>query len=535
MPLIQLQRPWDSQPQESVGVAWDNPLASTITTLIPFGGDNRDIVTGRALTRFSGGSVGVDGRGLSLRGNGSAAAASIPLDLSAFSRLSVSFWLFWDTFANDDDFAFEFTPSTNTNSGFAVNPNSSAPAAGQFSFVSGGSAGAASRSAVRPSENEWHHYVVNIDRLEIGSAAIQSVFIDGASVALTNRASFGSSTNFANSTLYLFSRNNAALFGAGRIQNLAIRGGYLMSADEARQEYDDPWQLFAPLSAPQWIGGGSPPAAVRVGASVTAAFTVRSFAQRSQASAFSVRNFAGSSQAAAFTIRNFATASQAAAFSVLAPAGIVSASQSSAFTVRSFATATRPAAFSVRSFSTASQASAFSVRSFATTNQPAAFSVRNFAGRSQGSAYSIRNFVTASRAGAFSVEAQAGFASASVTSAFSVRGFSSRAQPSAFSVRSLVSATQPGAFSVRTLVAAASAGAWTVRGYAGGGQAGAFTVRRFASASRSGAFSVEFDLSAIVWPGFVPAAHRSVVTYTGHRSAVTYTGHRSVVPLKATP
>jgi hypothetical protein len=43
------------------------------------------------------------------------------------------------------------------------------------------------------------------------------------------------------------------------------------------------------------------------------------------------------------------------------------------------------------------------------------------------------------------------------------------------------------------------------------------------------AWSVVFDQSSIVWPDFVPAAHRSAVTYTGHRSVVNYTGHRSIV------
>ena len=182
-----------------------------------------------------------------LSGNGSAAGASIPLDLSAYTRLSVSFWLYWPAYANDDDFAFEFTANSNSNQGFYVDPNG---AGGSFTVdVScGGGFGVAEGGITRPSAAVWHHYAINMvhSATSTVAAAIPGVWVDGAPVSVASNAftGTGAANAFANSTLYLLSRAGTSLFGAGRLANLVIRGGSLLTTQDVQKEYLDPWSLY---------------------------------------------------------------------------------------------------------------------------------------------------------------------------------------------------------------------------------------------------------------------------------------------------
>ena len=252
--------PWDSQPQEVVGVDWGNPNAANITTLIPLGPDNRDAVLGTPLTLGAGGSVAVDARGRSLKGSGSAAVGSIPLNLSAYNKLALSFWGYWDAFANDDDFFAEFTANSNSANGFYVDPNSSTT---NFAIQVGNSAPQRKTAHfTRPSAAAWHHYLLTFDTTTGAGSNGLAAYVDGVLQTLTwvNTDNMSSSL-FANNTLYLFSRANSSLFGAGRMQNLVIRGGVIGTEALAKWEYQNPWQLFAPrtiwVPVSAGVGGGT--------------------------------------------------------------------------------------------------------------------------------------------------------------------------------------------------------------------------------------------------------------------------------------
>lgn len=252
-----LKKPRTRQPQGAVEIDRDNPLGKTITNCLPLNGVNRDIVTGNALTLFSGGSQAVDYRGRSLKGSGSAAVGSVPLNLSAYNKLTLSFWMYWDAFVNNDDFLMEHSPNTNTtDGGIVINPNDSSVAFTVYNRRINTSNGSYVKIA-RPSAAAWHHYAILLDRVATtASGNATRVYIDGAQIAVTYPwVAAAANSNFANSTLYLFSRNNASLFGAGKLQNLIFRGGYLMSEAEAKAEYDNPWQLFAPQARTMWLPG----------------------------------------------------------------------------------------------------------------------------------------------------------------------------------------------------------------------------------------------------------------------------------------
>lgn len=153
------------------------------------------------------------------------------IDLSGVSKISVVFWLWWDAFANDDDFAMETSANSGGASGsFWINPNGSIPLA--FDIHLNGNGTRMNASFTRPSAAAWHQYVFLFD-LSKSSNEIDSVYVDGVSQSLTYASQPNPTGNFGNHTLNVMSRNNTAIFGAGRMAELAIYPGELLNASEA--------------------------------------------------------------------------------------------------------------------------------------------------------------------------------------------------------------------------------------------------------------------------------------------------------------
>src|SRR5262249_50446450 len=154
-----------------------------------------------------------------VRFNGTSAAASANVNLSATSKLTIEFWLKWNSYANDDRLAMEFTSNFNSNrGGFLVDPNESG---GKFA-VSVGDVG--SRNSVafpRPTAGQWHHYAFVIDTG--ADPATQIIpYVDGQAVSYTKLSSGTGAGNFASDTLYFMSRAASTLFGAGDLDELAL-------------------------------------------------------------------------------------------------------------------------------------------------------------------------------------------------------------------------------------------------------------------------------------------------------------------------
>ena len=163
----------------------------------------------------------------SVRFNGTTAAASAPVNLSATSKLTVEFWLKWNQYANDDDLAMEFTSNFNANAGgFLIDPNESG---GKFA-VSIGDTGTRNNVVFdRPSAGQWHHYAFVIDTTAVAASQIIP-YVDGQPVAYTKLSSGTGAGNFANSTLYFMSRAASNLFGAGDLDEVAIYNRALSGA-----------------------------------------------------------------------------------------------------------------------------------------------------------------------------------------------------------------------------------------------------------------------------------------------------------------
>lgn len=221
-------------------IDWSNPINHGLIFCAPLGSLNRDVVGDRVITLASGASLGADYKGESLKASGSAGVASVPIDLSPYTAITVSFWMYWDSFANNDKMAMEYTPNWYLNSGsFAIDPNDSG---GKFSVSLKYGASIASLAVDRPSANVWHHYTVAINR----NLTKISMYVDGVLRTGTENSFGNNFSNFVNSTLFILSRNNSALYGAGRMQNLCIRSGVSNAAAIAEVEYKNPWQIFQP-------------------------------------------------------------------------------------------------------------------------------------------------------------------------------------------------------------------------------------------------------------------------------------------------
>ena len=133
----------------------------------------------------------------------------------------MEFWLKWNQYANNDALAMEFTPNFNENAGgFIVDPN-----AGEYGGTFGVGIGtSANRNSVffqRPSAGVWHHYVFVLNSGAAGNEEI-TPYVDGQPVSYQQESSATSQGAFANSTLYLFSRDGNSLFGAATLDELAI-------------------------------------------------------------------------------------------------------------------------------------------------------------------------------------------------------------------------------------------------------------------------------------------------------------------------
>ncbi len=173
---------------------------------------------------ISGGTFGLPGAiqpGTAIGFNGTSDSGAIPLNLSGTSQLTIEFWLKWNQYANNDSLAMEFTPNFNENTGgFLVDPN-----AGEYGGTFGIGVGSGSdRNSVffaRPSAGAWHHYAIVINTAAEAGSEI-TPYVDGQPVSYQQESANTGQGTFANSTLYLFSRDGNSLFGAGSLDELAI-------------------------------------------------------------------------------------------------------------------------------------------------------------------------------------------------------------------------------------------------------------------------------------------------------------------------
>lgn len=164
--------------------------------------------------------------------NGTSQAGSAAANLSAYNIITVTFWLNWTTFANNDHLGLEYTASFDNKNAFLIDPNQSTTT--KFQIIMSRNTGSLQWNAgtiIRPSAGVWHFYCIVLDRTT-GTALGVKCYLDGASVTVTQTQSIGmNSTTFDNSTLYLMAENASTLFGAGTLDDLRIYSREITSGE----------------------------------------------------------------------------------------------------------------------------------------------------------------------------------------------------------------------------------------------------------------------------------------------------------------
>jgi PKD repeat protein len=170
-------------------------------------------------------------------------AATAPVQLGGKTAVTVSFWMKWNAWQNNDELAMELTENFNSvPGGFLIDPNSS-----YGSFAVGIGIGSSRNVSIfaRPTAGAWHHYAFVLDTNAPASEQVVP-FVDGQPVAYTKVESGTGAGAFADSNLYLMSRAASGLFGAGDLDEVALFGRALSASEVAGQ-----YALAFPNAAPE--------------------------------------------------------------------------------------------------------------------------------------------------------------------------------------------------------------------------------------------------------------------------------------------
>lgn len=193
---------------------------------------------------------------MALRFNGTSSFARTPtIDLTGYSTLTLSFWLYWDVYATNDDLCLETSANANDSIGaFFIDPNMGGSS--DILIVINANGGAFS-GVQFPRTNvtaaTWNHWIITMDRAA-GAQQVRNVYINGVSIALNNTFTNTTSGNFGNYQWHFMSRNGAFLFGAGKLAEFAAFPGALLSQNEALALYYgvNPLELRADVKPYYW-------------------------------------------------------------------------------------------------------------------------------------------------------------------------------------------------------------------------------------------------------------------------------------------
>lgn len=176
------------------------------------------------------------GKALSFDG-GDYLNTSAALNLTGDDKFTVSFWLNWTSYADDDAQVVESSTNFNDNTAaIRISPNSSSGGGGKMELSIHGF-GYRSELFERPSAGAWHHYAAIFDPgLPNGDITL---YVDGNEVASTvSLDSFnGPYTGFNNYTWYLMSRAGSSLFGTGKLDDFRVYSAGL-TAEQVKQLFN---------------------------------------------------------------------------------------------------------------------------------------------------------------------------------------------------------------------------------------------------------------------------------------------------------
>lgn len=284
------RRSW--QPYSPLPIDQSNPLTSGLVASYynsaidysrppqNYAGQVETTNAAQAVTPFSGGSMGGTNvaairnppRGVTpMFTPASSSAAKAKFDLSTLSKLTISFWLWWRTFASDDKLLLEYTSNYNANNGFLIDLNSSTTSQSDFNVhINGQYCKNWILSGSDQLASQWHHYAWLID-LTLASSQTVAIYLDGVAQALTaGQNTIPANQSFASDYLYFMGRAMSSLFGDGSLAYFNIHNR-LLSQGEIRALMENPHQILMPTNRPLRLpaiasgggGGGGGSAAYR--------------------------------------------------------------------------------------------------------------------------------------------------------------------------------------------------------------------------------------------------------------------------------
>lgn len=157
--------------------------------------------------------------------NGSSDQAVGNQDLSAFTTLTVSFWMWVNAYTNGNKFAAIYSLSGSSfQNGIVIRPDDSG---GNFDFGMSKGGTFWLDNFTRPSAAAWHHYLMTFDRIN----DVNQCWVDGFAQTLTTNLHqpMGNALDNTNWTFFMY----PSLFLAGRLTEWATWGGLLLGQTEA--------------------------------------------------------------------------------------------------------------------------------------------------------------------------------------------------------------------------------------------------------------------------------------------------------------
>lgn len=154
-------------------------------------------------------------------------------------------WVWWDSYANNDDLLGELTANINNpyDGAFNINPNSSSPSGVAVFTTQDAASGLKYRaeSIARWPAAEWVHIAAVFESRANSLQGEWTLYTNGVVATQTVRTTDkDQATDLRSDVFYLMSRGGTTLFGAGRLDDVGLWGSALDSAtinaikDEAR-------------------------------------------------------------------------------------------------------------------------------------------------------------------------------------------------------------------------------------------------------------------------------------------------------------
>lgn len=209
----------------SHGAIWaglmQDPSGSTLTALI---GSNGSYV-GTPTLGASGPSAVLPS---AAQFNGSSQRATAPVNFSSYNQVTFTFWLWWDTFADNDAMCLAApVPYYGTGvRGLIVNPNATGVSSRFQAAMSEPTSVFRDRVCTRHSTGAWHHWGIRFNR----AGSTVSWLLDGATPSGDVANLSGSMTSTFTGTSLSIMSYGAGYYGAGRMAGLAVFPSLLSDA-----------------------------------------------------------------------------------------------------------------------------------------------------------------------------------------------------------------------------------------------------------------------------------------------------------------